>query len=311
MRTQEQKRASKACKLVRSIQVSGAQEEYKSWAKKLSPMILTNGLAQTLAFLRSRGRKEFDFLYKHIAEELQNSEVIKWKSKNRDLLERILDEESAIYRCATVQALSFSQWIARFADALLPVSAVQAVAERMGLSSGEADEEVKQNVSPKAPPLWEEKNAEHIPIDRLLGVYEPEKKEVIIYKKGTEWASQVLQLDKELLIRIVRLHEAAHAVMHLGRDSEGFALSIERLKTIPNTLNETVAQLGTYLVARDVSGELLECFEKLNARQPPEYRLWKDFKDVTVERINQILVKIRRGKIEATFEKFKASLEIS
>jgi hypothetical protein len=75
----------------------------------------------------------------------------------------------------------------------------------------------------------------------------------------------------------------------------------------PSPLHETLAQLLTYHCIKDIP-ELIECFEKLNKFQSNAYRNWKNFTHIPLERIRNILIGIRQGRIEASFDMFERIL---
>lgn len=71
----------------------------------------------------------------------------------------------------------------------------------------------------------------------------------------------------------------------------------------PSPLHETLAQLLTYHCVKD-KPEILKCFESLCKHQPKIYNLWKTFKGIDLERVRNILIAMREGRIEASFEVF-------
>ncbi len=115
----EQKRAIRAWELVDSIP-DDRIEKYSSLAKSAPVMILTNGLGQTLAYFisKSNGANEYSLLYNHLNVWL--SENVVWSAGNtekRELIERVINENTYGYRMATEEALAFLSWIKRFAGA--------------------------------------------------------------------------------------------------------------------------------------------------------------------------------------------------
>ena len=84
LKTIEQGRAQYAFEKVKEISDNSEdgskklKENYKSTAKKLPVLIKTNGLGQTLAFLKSKGGKiainAYDKLYEHIGSWLQTKD---------------------------------------------------------------------------------------------------------------------------------------------------------------------------------------------------------------------------------------------
>lgn len=120
--TTEQQRAAKAWELVSQVKSNPPQYQtaYNSWVKKVPVLILTNGLGQTLAFLKSKGKGERELLYEHISVWLKTQKLWSPQAQQKtDLLERLINESSATYRRATLETLAFLNWLKRFADALL------------------------------------------------------------------------------------------------------------------------------------------------------------------------------------------------
>jgi CRISPR-associated protein Cmr5 len=118
----EQKRAQKAWELVERVP-DGKKKDYSSLAKSAPVMILTNGLGQTLAFFNSKlnGSNEYALLYNHLDQWL--SRTIPWTASlagSPKLIERVISENSQVYRMATEEALAFLSWIKRFAAARAP-----------------------------------------------------------------------------------------------------------------------------------------------------------------------------------------------
>ena len=128
LKTIEQGRAKYAFAKVKEISDNnedGAKklkENYKSTAKKLPVLIKTNGLGQTLAFLKSKGGKNtfnaHDKLYEHIGSWLQTEDT-KRLVKKGELVEQVINLESQDYRQATVETLALLNWVRRFVDGLI------------------------------------------------------------------------------------------------------------------------------------------------------------------------------------------------
>lgn len=128
----EQKRASKAWEQVKGIeQGSKLGENYRAVVRKAPAMIKTNGLGQMLAYLLAKEEKDAQALlstqpkeadgclYKHLEEWMLSAEApIPWTRRSDDtLIERVIHEDSAIYRQATGEALAYLGWLKRFAEA--------------------------------------------------------------------------------------------------------------------------------------------------------------------------------------------------
>ena len=124
----EQGRAKFAFEKVKEISEDKSKklkENYKSTAKKLPVLIKTNGLGQTLAFLKSKGEKEaskpknaHDRLYDQISIWLQ-TEDFKGLVDAGELVEQVINLESHAYRQVTVETLALLNWMRRFVDGLM------------------------------------------------------------------------------------------------------------------------------------------------------------------------------------------------
>ena len=101
----------------------GFKKEYRSIVMKLPTLIITNGLGQTLAFLRSKGkgdkRKPEDKIYQDIDGWLSKNKNIHWNAKG-ELIERVIALPSDKFRQVTTETLAYLSWMKRFADAVLP-----------------------------------------------------------------------------------------------------------------------------------------------------------------------------------------------
>jgi len=97
------------------------KKEYRSIVMKSPTMVITNGLGQTLAFLKSKGKndasKPEEKLYRDIDSWL--GKQIQWTAKG-GLMERVIALPNDKFRYATAETLSYLSWIKRFADAVLP-----------------------------------------------------------------------------------------------------------------------------------------------------------------------------------------------
>ena len=120
LRTLEQERAKHAWKCVQKVKNQAYASAYRTIAVKAPSLILTNGLGQTLAFLKAKGKNdpanEHEILYQHIEEWLKRQLGI-----NKNLLDWLVNNAtSQQYRLATMEALALLQWLKRFAEAELP-----------------------------------------------------------------------------------------------------------------------------------------------------------------------------------------------
>jgi len=112
----EQKRAARAWADIEEVPDTTEKTKYGSLARRLPALLQTNGLGQTLAFLRAKGggdgRNHHNVIYDHLS-----GWVIEWVNGDGDLLEWILSESSDAYRRATTEAIAFAIWLRRFAEA--------------------------------------------------------------------------------------------------------------------------------------------------------------------------------------------------
>lgn len=77
-------------------------------------LIQINGLAQTLAFLKSKGKEHHTQAFNHLSSWCCMR--FNWDDTT-NLLNKIIHTDSQIYRLATSEALAFLQWLKRFAEA--------------------------------------------------------------------------------------------------------------------------------------------------------------------------------------------------
>jgi CRISPR-associated protein Cmr5 len=122
--TLEQQRAAAAWKNI--AEVSQRPEDFKkkygSLAKKVPSLILTNGLGQTLAFLRAKGKDdrndEHNVLFQHLSTWTMGQ--VAPNAGQQSLLDWVRANDSPAYRRATTETLAFLVWLKRFAEAELP-----------------------------------------------------------------------------------------------------------------------------------------------------------------------------------------------
>lgn len=106
---------------VNSKETDNFKKEYRSIVMKSPTLIITNGLGQTLAFLKSKGKgdenKPEEKLYNDIESWLDKR--IKWTAIG-GLLEKVIALPNDKFRYATSETLAYLSWMKRFADAVLP-----------------------------------------------------------------------------------------------------------------------------------------------------------------------------------------------
>lgn len=123
---------------------------------------------------------------------------------------------------------------------------------------------------------------EPIPIDTILGEYLYNEGKIVIYKKSIELFSQHFGLEVKHVEFIVRLHEYAHAIFHLGSqalepEAEIDVFIKERVKIfqcIPNHFHEWLAQCLCYsaILMEKLNAEKIT-FSKMMLKQPKIYHI--------------------------------------
>ncbi len=129
----DQKRAAFAWKSVEAAKLkiekhnedhknSKDYKDYKNLAKGAPAMIMNNGLMQTLAFFRSKG-KDHKGEGKWDHHDLLLNNLIVWLHKQcaypesyKQLMEKLFDEKSSNYRRATEESMHLLRWLRQFAD---------------------------------------------------------------------------------------------------------------------------------------------------------------------------------------------------
>ena len=138
-----------------------------------------------------------------------------------------------------------------------------------------------------------------IPIDEVLGTYSPDEQKVTVYSKSIAlYAAHPLRSEPRQLETIVRLHEYAHAVVHLGitaaeelqlhefpeTETDWQAIREGRdcfFKTLNQRAHEFLAQAITWSCLGHPSlvkeqDDLRRIFLDLARRQPPVYDIPED-----------------------------------
>jgi CRISPR-associated protein Cmr5 len=128
-RTLEQRRAERAWAAVNEAKERGdkAAKEYGSLARNAPADLQANGLGQTLAFLRAKGfenGKKKDNGYSLLFGHISSWVMAQLGAEGTDLLLWVTNTASSQdYRRATTEAIAFSSWLKRFAEAELPTGA--------------------------------------------------------------------------------------------------------------------------------------------------------------------------------------------
>ena len=186
------------------------------------------------------------------------------------------------------------------------------------------------------PPIRIEKNQEIIPVDGVLGLYDPEKRCITIYQKGIREVAQTLSSKEEDLELIVRLHEFTHAMLHMGLTrsesqlvAEGkfenldafFDGSRKNFESIDIYVHEVVAQLLTRMALAQLgqdaqSKEAVQILERINItfsdlmhRQPLEYNIHDDYKDVSDSRVTKAFDLLHRVQLPGKQDLFQTVMQ--
>ena len=117
--TMEQKRARAAWDDVLAVKGQESyKEKYLALVRSAPADVLTNGLGQTLAFLKAKGKSEHKDLSKHLSRWV--CPQMGW-IPNDDLLRKLTERESGsdVYRRAAAETLAYLVWLKRFAEAEL------------------------------------------------------------------------------------------------------------------------------------------------------------------------------------------------
>jgi CRISPR-associated protein, Cmr5 family len=88
---------------------------YLAYARKLPSMIIYNGLLTTIAFAKTKAKKEYAWgkLLEHLEKFLRKEGI---KQDNKDLIEFLSEREVQEYRFITKRVLDFSLWLKRIAE---------------------------------------------------------------------------------------------------------------------------------------------------------------------------------------------------
>ena len=113
----EQGRAEKAYEFVNTVKTTQTSkwDNYKSGVRKLPAYIKTNGLGQTLAFIK--GRENFPKIYEQLAEWLQHKQQL---VKDGELVQEVVKLPTPEYRQVAMETMALLTWMRRFVDGLDP-----------------------------------------------------------------------------------------------------------------------------------------------------------------------------------------------
>lgn len=217
----------------------------------------------------------------------------------------------------------------RLADALMhsadpwdtqePRLAVQGVTRSVVLCAAPAEtfSQEMPTLAPQSP-----NDEELLPIDVLYGNYDPQGRLIKIYANRIERDARLYGGSFEDLLRIVRLHEYAHAVLHLGVPvhdtistlntfgpsgttdwNEFIARRTKMFVALDSASHEFLAQAITYgclcNLPEHQSSRLKGVFEKLEAKQPQHYAVPTDIKATAATVDWSLVLRAARQEIDA------------
>lgn len=110
--TLEQRRAAQAWNQTERVDKMPNKKEYGSLVRGLPAMIQTDGLGQTLAFLKAKDKDEHRAAYNNLKEWLK----IEFNF-TEDLLPWLINQPSDVYRRVTSETQAYLLWLKRFAEA--------------------------------------------------------------------------------------------------------------------------------------------------------------------------------------------------
>lgn len=116
LRSLEQDRAAFAWAAVKAVKDKNFEKDYKSLVKKVPVLIMTNGLGNTLGYLKSKGKEQHKEIIKNI-----NRWATKREFGGGDALEWIMDGRTSSFQVmqASREVLCMLNWLKRFATAEL------------------------------------------------------------------------------------------------------------------------------------------------------------------------------------------------
>ena len=176
--------------------------------------------------------------------------------------------------------------------------------------------------SDEEPPIRLSDHLDIIPIDGVLGQYNPDKQQITIFRKGMQRVTEALNMRKDDLTFVVLLHEWAHALVHIGlleddrlrvtRDDSLWPRCLEEATTtyegLEPELHERLAQLLTFHglqsiqaaatapEAKAVIERIAGTFKELTQRAPREYWI-DDYVQVPKHRIIQSIRLLKNSSL--------------
>ncbi len=116
MQTMEQQRAEYAWNKAKEQQNKHYRKDYRNLAKSAPAMIMGNGLMQTLAFLKGKGKEQHTALLGHLTGWLKKREIVD-ETGFDTVMNNLSSMNSTAYQRATEEAMAILRWLRHLADA--------------------------------------------------------------------------------------------------------------------------------------------------------------------------------------------------
>ncbi|ROL57223.1 type III-B CRISPR module-associated protein Cmr5 [Bacteroidetes/Chlorobi group bacterium Naka2016] len=100
------------------------KKEYRSYTRKIPMMVLSNGLGQTLVFIKAKSNdgNVYELIYDQITRYFKESYApsrVKMPSNENELIKWVISCDSTTYRYITQDLLAFLNWLRRFAEGMI------------------------------------------------------------------------------------------------------------------------------------------------------------------------------------------------
>ena len=154
----------------------------------------------------------------------------------------------------------------------------------------------------------ERQRPETISIEELLGVYQSQHQQIVIYERGIKWRRH--RYDEEWLRAVVLIHEIGHWITHMLPKPGVSTWSTDLFALSETDLKEGWAQLITWWIADQVGGPFRETFEKLNQNQSSPYHVFEQFKGEPVDKVMASLERLRFLSWPARLQDWKKALRV-
>ncbi len=126
-KTSEQNRAWFAYQCAEKGAKLSKAAEYKAYTKKFPTLVKTNGLGAALAFIYAKSSPKpdsaghaYQLIYQQIHAWLKTDQKDLLKLQEKDeLVAKVIESDSSIYRAVTIEVRAFMNWVRRFAEGMI------------------------------------------------------------------------------------------------------------------------------------------------------------------------------------------------